>query len=195
MSPLSKQQLEQIREERIEQIKKAAIKTFAQHGYEGTKMSLIAEEAGLSQGLFYRYFKSKDELFTMLIKELLETANMELQGINHLPGTPREQIRTLTEHIFDESNKYSFMFIQHARTMKKIPDKANEILERHSPNELIDLLVPIFIKGQEMGEFREGDPRQLLSWYFHIVNCLITSDNGYHEYGLPDVDTIMRILA
>ena len=86
------------------------------------------------------------------------------------------------------------MFIQQVRTMKKIPNLASEILEQYSPNALIDLLIPIFIKGQGIGEFCEGNPRQLLSWYFHIVNCLIVSEHGYQEYGLPDVDTIIRIL-
>jgi len=194
MTPLNEQQLEHIRKERMEQIKKAAVKTFALYGYEGTKMSIIAEEAGVSQGLFYRYFKSKEDLFTILVKELLETAIMGLQDIYLLPGTPREQLRTLTKHMFDENGKYSFMLIKQARTMKKITNLHSEILEQYSPNALIDPLIPLFIKGQEIGEFREGNPRQLLSWYFHMVNCLIVSEYEYQEYGLPDIDTIMRIL-
>lgn len=194
MSPLNKQQLEHIRKERVEQIKRAAIQTFAVHGFEGTKMSMIAQASGVSQGLFYRYFSSKDELFIMLVKELLEAASLELQGIHHLPGTPYEQIRTLTKHMLDENSKYSFMFIQQVRTMKEPPEQVKQFIERYSANELINMLTPVFIKGQEQGEFREGSPRQLLSWFFHIINCLIVSEHGYQDYGLPDVDTIMRIL-
>lgn len=51
MAPLNEQQLEQIHDERREQIKKAALKVFARHGINGTKMSMIAAEAGISQGL------------------------------------------------------------------------------------------------------------------------------------------------
>ncbi|WP_420481830.1 TetR/AcrR family transcriptional regulator [Cohnella zeiphila] len=38
-------------DERREQIKKAALKVFAGKGLAGTKMSAIAAEAGISQGL------------------------------------------------------------------------------------------------------------------------------------------------
>lgn len=66
MSPLNKGQLDQIRDDRRKQIKQAALKVFARRGFTGTKTSLIAAETGISEGLIYRYFKSKDELFTML---------------------------------------------------------------------------------------------------------------------------------
>lgn len=49
-------------DERREQIKKAARKVFAIKGIAGTKISMIAAEAGISQGLTYRYFQSKEEL-------------------------------------------------------------------------------------------------------------------------------------
>lgn len=194
MSPLKEEHFEQIRTKRIKQIKKASVKIFAMYGFDGAKMNLIAEEAGVSQGLFYRYFESKDELFILLVKELLELASGQLQVIHQLPGTPYEQIKALTEQMLDESSKYPFMFIQQVRTMKRAPDEVKELIEKHSPNALVDLLIPIFMKGQEMGEFRKGNPRQLLSWYLHIVNSLIISDHSYQEYGLPDVDILMRIL-
>jgi len=194
LSPLKEEHFEQIRTKRIKQIKKASVKIFAMYGFDGAKMNLIAEEAGVSQGLFYRYFESKDELFILLVKELLELASGQLQVIHQLPGTPYEQIKALTEQMLDESSKYPFMFIQQVRTMKRAPDEVKELIEKHSPNALVDLLIPIFMKGQEMGEFRKGNPRQLLSWYLHIVNSLIISDHSYQEYGLPDVDILMRIL-
>src|SRR5690625_5703944 len=105
------------------------------YGFDGAKMNLIAEEAGVSQGLFYRYFESKDELFILLVKELLELASGQLQVIHQLPGTPYEQIKALTEQMLDESSKYPFMFIQQVRTMKRAPDEVKELIEKHSPKD------------------------------------------------------------
>ncbi|PLR66191.1 TetR/AcrR family transcriptional regulator [Bacillus sp. UMB0893] len=195
MSPLNKQQLDQIREERREQIKQAAISVFARRGIEGTKMSMIAEEAGVSQGLFYRYFKSKEELFTTLVQELMDEARKEIEFIHLLPGTPFEQIRTLTENMLDEKHKHAFMLIEHARKSEKVPEKVAMELEQHSSNGLINMLIPIFVKGQEAGEFSEGDPRELLYWYFHIISSLIMQDPGNEGYGLPSADVLMRILT
>ncbi|WP_191561296.1 hypothetical protein [Metabacillus idriensis] len=68
-------------------------------------------------------------------------------------------------------------------------------LEQHSSNGLINMLIPIFVKGQEAGEFSEGDPRELLYWYFHIISSLIMQDPDNEGYGLPSADILMRILT
>ena len=38
-------------------------------------------------------------------------------------------------------------------------------------------------------------PRQLLSWYFTVVNSLILQDLGMESYGLPKPDVLMRMIA
>ena len=195
MSPLNRQQLDQIRDERREEIKQAALKVFARRGYTGTKTSLIAKEASISEGLIYRYFNSKKEVFITLIQELMEEARREIERVQHLPGTPFEQIRNLTENMLDENSKYAFMLIERARKDDDVPEKVIQIFEQLPTNVLIEPLVPIFVKGQKAGEFSSGEPRKLLTWYFTIVNSLLTQGQGDEEYGLPDVDVLMRILA
>jgi hypothetical protein len=68
-------------------------------------------------------------------------------------------------------------------------------MEVHCHNALIDRLVPVFVKGQQLGQFAAGDPRQMLSWYFTVVNSLILQGLGTEEYGLPKPDVLMRMLA
>jgi len=45
----------------------AGLEVFARHGYEGTTMSAIAEQAGLGAASLYRYYASKAELFDAAI--------------------------------------------------------------------------------------------------------------------------------
>ncbi|AKG37352.1 TetR/AcrR family transcriptional regulator [Paenibacillus durus] len=195
MSPLNKHQLNLIRDERREQIKQAALKLFARRGYPGTKTSMIAVEAGISEGLIFRYFKSKEELFTTLVQELMEEAKKETENLQYLSGSPFEQIKTLTQGMLDESSKYAFMFILRARKTDEIPEAAARILEQHSVDVVLDRLIPIFVQGQQAGEFSSGDPQKLLAWYFYIINCLILEEVEKEEYGLPDVDFLMRLLT
>jgi AcrR family transcriptional regulator len=42
---------------------KAAMRLFAERGYDATSTSQIAKRAGMSAGLFYRYFKDKRDIF------------------------------------------------------------------------------------------------------------------------------------
>jgi AcrR family transcriptional regulator len=194
LSPLNKHQLNQIRDERREQIKQAALKLFARHGYFGTKTSMIAAEAGISEGLIFRYFKSKDEVFTTLVQELIEEAKKETENLQYLSGSPFEQIKALTESMLNESSKYAFMLILRARKTGEIPEEAARILEQHSEDVVLDRLIPIFVQGQQAGEFSPGDPRKLLAWYFYIINCLIMEEVEKEEQGLPNVDFLMRFL-
>jgi AcrR family transcriptional regulator len=70
--PRTKEQYEQIRAEKREIIKQAAMKLFATKGYAATSISDIAQTAGVSKGLMYNYFKSKEEVLQTVWDELTE---------------------------------------------------------------------------------------------------------------------------
>lgn len=74
MSPRTKEQYEDIRENKKSLILETALTLFAENGYHTTSISSIAKKAGISKGLLYNYFESKEELLI----EILEA------GINKL---------------------------------------------------------------------------------------------------------------
>ena len=47
----------------------AAIKVFARAGYHGSRVSDIAQEAGIAYGLVYHYFKNKEEILDTIFSE------------------------------------------------------------------------------------------------------------------------------
>ena len=51
------------------QILDAAIRVFARQGFHATRVSDIADEAGVAYGLVYHYFRSKDEVLNELFVE------------------------------------------------------------------------------------------------------------------------------
>ncbi len=69
MSPRTEKQFESIRNEKIKLISEVALKLFARHGYESTSVSMIAREAGISKGLMYNYFESKEALLHLVVGE------------------------------------------------------------------------------------------------------------------------------
>jgi len=68
--PRTKEQFKEIRERTKQNIIDAALKLFAQRGYYGTSIADIAKEAGVSKGLAYNYFKSKNELAEAIFSQL-----------------------------------------------------------------------------------------------------------------------------
>jgi len=68
MSPRTVQQNELIRQVKRKQIMDAALELFAIQGFHTTSISEIAKKAGISKGLMYNYFESKDELLSMIME-------------------------------------------------------------------------------------------------------------------------------
>lgn len=102
----------------------------------------------------------KEEIFSLLVQEAIEEAQAAIKNVHQLPGTPLEQIRALTNRMLDESHKHFFLLLQQVQKSDDVPVKAKEMINQYSPKDTIDLLIPIFIKGQQTGEFCEGDPQE-----------------------------------
>jgi len=58
---------EQNRRDKKDRLLRAAIKVFAQAGYTGASMDVIAAEAGLTKPTLYHYFPSKEALFSAMM--------------------------------------------------------------------------------------------------------------------------------
>ena len=58
-------------DERKKQILDAALKAFAEYGYERTSIAVICEKAGIARPTLYQYFKDKRSLFRELLKGYL----------------------------------------------------------------------------------------------------------------------------
>lgn len=62
-------------------ILEAASRCFAENGYSGCSMDAIAQAAGLSKGGLYAHFKSKEEMFTTVIRQEHERAAERARSI------------------------------------------------------------------------------------------------------------------
>jgi AcrR family transcriptional regulator len=69
MSPKTKEQYEDIRQEKRELILDTALEVFATHGFHGSSISMIAKHAGIAKGLMYNYFDSKEELLKAILNK------------------------------------------------------------------------------------------------------------------------------
>ncbi len=68
-------------EERKKQILLSAIRVFARSTYHGATTKCIAEEAGVTEALLYRYFGSKRDIFTEAIQHTAGRLTQDLEEI------------------------------------------------------------------------------------------------------------------
>ena len=72
-------QLERAKEIKKSQIIQAALDLFVERGYNGTKTSQISKRAGISEGLLFHYFPTKEILLEELINIGLDGMRMPMQ--------------------------------------------------------------------------------------------------------------------
>ena len=82
-----------------EKILRAAVKLFAEKGYHTTSVSHIAMEAGVSKGLTYNYFKSKEELLLAIINKASEDM-FDVAGTMFGQGSYQETLYGFLENYF-----------------------------------------------------------------------------------------------
>jgi len=58
------------RNDKRDEILRAALEMIAENGFHGAPMAMIAEQAGVGAGTIYRYFENKDVLITELFREI-----------------------------------------------------------------------------------------------------------------------------
>ena len=59
------------KEDRPAEITEAAMKAFAEQGFAATKVADVAKRAGVSKGLLYLYFRTKEDLFKAVIRSFI----------------------------------------------------------------------------------------------------------------------------
>jgi AcrR family transcriptional regulator len=102
------------RQERREVIEQAATEVFAEHGYEGAAMGLIASRSGVSVPVVYDHFASKDDLY----RRLLERQRDDLVAFwsQRLPLPPgREALTALVDAYYAYVEEHPFAYRMYFR--------------------------------------------------------------------------------
>ncbi len=172
------------------QILDAAIGVFARQGFHSTRVSDIADEAGVAYGLVYHYFKSKDEVLNELFSERWSLLLAAIGEADREGESPRAKLEAVAGFIVDS-------YRHDPELMKviivEVTRAANSFGRTHLPEirRAYDSIAKIVADGQEAGAFRRDvDPtfasmsfygaiEQLLSgWIFELIPA---SDTDFEE--------------
>ncbi|MEE0684639.1 MAG: TetR/AcrR family transcriptional regulator [Bacilli bacterium] len=109
-------------EERKQEILNAAIEVFAKKGYEKTSISDIAQTINVAQGLCYRYFSSKEELFDAALNEYSDIlVNDMICALDGNDLNVSQIIENMT--IISENKEGIYYGIFHGEHNKKLHDQ------------------------------------------------------------------------
>jgi len=195
LMPRTKETFEAMRHSTRQKIEVSALSLFARKGL-SVKISEIAKTAGVSQGLMYSHFKSKEELIAELIKQAITISGEYVMNIAKSETTAVEKIKNITAmmcNMFSDSpvGIDYFMFMVQVG-MSSLAPKDELKYSEHFPNPA-QTLAGIIIQGQTENTVVQGNPFHLSIIYWAAIQGLC----GYAITGLklsPQPEMLNRIL-
>jgi TetR/AcrR family transcriptional regulator len=173
---------------------------FSTHGFHDVSMHLIAEESGFSIGTLYNFFKDKEDLYGVLVKDNFLKFHHELVQELDSPGDEVERIRAYVSakgRIFQ--NNRSMMRLYFAETRKTSSDiKTGLNLElRAIYEDFMQRLAAVFESGIKNGLFKP----MMKPYYLAVALASLTNsflflwleDPEEHPYS-QNVETIMQLI-
>lgn len=143
--------------ERRRHILAAASRVFSKRGVQGATMTEVANEAGISPGLIYRYFPSKDELVTCAMSE--STHDLEARWMeppeNH--PDPLGEFRELSARTFGSIEEpveqlHTIMHLEHLLSAARDGDSAAMEEARENLSGIVHKIAQRFGAAQRAGQ-------------------------------------------
>jgi AcrR family transcriptional regulator len=144
---------------RRNQILEAARKLFVERGYVATKMSDIAELAGLSKGGVYFHFVSKEDVFGALVEDEFQRSMGFLTAVTDTDFS-MAQLERIGQHFFNrfhgESDTARFFIVMGEMALR---DKDLRAKLAKIQKSYIDAVAQVVERGVSAGLMRPVNPR------------------------------------
>ncbi|SEM55172.1 DNA-binding transcriptional regulator, AcrR family [Paenibacillus sp. cl141a] len=181
--PRTKEQYEEMRNATRQKIQSAGMRLFVQKGFGSTNVQDIADAAGISIGLLYRHYKTKDSLFNELVEFALNGLTQIIQTFEDADSPKKLMTQFVDEiyHDMQEGEELANLLILMNQLFFS-GDGANrkqaEVLEVNG--RLLRSTAALIKKGQESGDFRSGDAHEMAVLFYSALQ------------GLADMKVIMK---
>ena len=182
--------IEQKKADKRRRLIDAALELFAERGFHGTAVPLVAERAGVAAGTVYRFFESKEALVNAVFREAKGRLAGALAGLDTLDETlpARERFREFWQRLvrFARAEPIAFQFLELQDHMPYLDDESRALELR--------VLGPMFqacVGFRETGAFRKDVPVDATMAFVWgaFVGLMKAERNGYLKL---DDETLWR---
>ena len=136
-------------EERRQELIETARELFMSQGYEKTMVGDIVRQVGVAQGLFYYYFRSKQDIFLAVINQFTEERIGELAVFlrdGHIPLLQR--VRNLMHVLMDFLREMEAMY---PKNQGDIAGEMTAIMRGHVSTMIEPMVTELLREGMEQG--------------------------------------------
>lgn len=147
-----------------EAILDAAYELFGSGGFYETKMSEVAERAGIAKGTVYLYFKSKEELFMAVTRRDCEGFLEQLEQKLAICSTLTEKLSVIARHhlfYYYERKQHTKLFFRAPNNNPELVAYMAEFMEAY-----MQAVVKVLLEG------RAAEPELMAQSYIGILDRL-----------------------
>lgn len=162
-----------ITEQTVLDMKRAATRLIAMHGFEGMNLRMLADEIGVKAGSFYNHIDSKEALLHTLLAdtmaELMAGLDAALQGA----ADPVDALRRFVAfHIEFHAVRRDEVFIGNAELRSLSDEHRDQIIAQRDAYE--QRLLAILRAGEKAGQFAPGDLRVAVKALIAMLSGICT---------------------
>ncbi|MEZ4684796.1 MAG: TetR/AcrR family transcriptional regulator [Bacteroidia bacterium] len=152
-----------------QQILDAAYEVFLEKGMDGTRMSDIAEKAGIKRTVVNYYFRTKEKLYKKVAKLILRQAMPVMLGVLNSDMSLKEKISQFVHNYISMAQRNPFMPIYIVNEVNKLGTGfIHELFDGNTPN--VQPFIDHIQREVDAGNIRPVDPHQII---LHIISlCL-----------------------
>ena len=195
--PKTKEQFEQIRNERINKILETALYLFAMKGYDAINLDEVTKLSGCSHGLLYHYFKGKEELYLAVVNEIvipyMKETTLGISFDQKAKFVIHDHLEAVLKKIkmVDERNALIIYLYLNIHLQKNLFVKK---MDERMP--MFNKTLELIKRGQEEGDFNNHAPEELAISVLSLVKGLAYTriHIGYKRFRCPNSDIAMRML-
>ena len=181
------------KEERRNEIIETAGKLFEEKGYEQTQVQDIVNEIGVAKGLFYYYFKSKDEVMEELADRYADAIIDDVNKLIDKDISTFDKINRIFQIFIDSAEKKSGIFMGILNVKNGI---THERIFFNVGRKMVPLVTELILSGNDNGECNCSDPKFitefLVSGLFNIMNQISPDEKiDYLKEKLPTIKTMI----
>jgi AcrR family transcriptional regulator len=144
-------------------IYKAAMELFAERGYDGTTVPMIAEKANVGAGTIYRYFENKESLVNDLFVKSVVNFSETIKNGFPSNGTVRKQFTHIFYQLFKfaKENPYAITFINTHDDGYYLDENSKKIF-----NDFLSFIMEAIEEGKNKGIIRNLPSKSLIAMVY-----------------------------
>lgn len=153
-------------DEKINEILETGIRVFADCGYDGANTNTIAEKAGISVGVLFKYFADKESFFLACLERSIDILKSVLSEVEAINGDSRDKAEKLFRKLIEFSRSHG----DYIRMYQMISSGTNKSLTEKLASEIEGVSALVYreyiARAQEKGELRSDISPEKAAFFF-----------------------------